>query len=485
MCLPDPEVKSHGRYFELDMDQAPADTSIERQAREGTAVNHRTLLLATLVKGLMLATALPAWAVDDAPWATRINAGTLAVISDGDFLAQTYATGRLAPVEAKLRDVLTVLKQTPQGWKRSQIEVSNSVTSAPEILRLSRDGRTAFVTERLAQRPAGATLTRELPPGQRLFAVDLSDAHAPRLADTTQVEAFPEALAVSPDGRHVAVVSNTPQASYVQIAPFDGRRFGVVERFRLDELGVPARAQGPRGGITATNVDWHPSGRVLAVNLNTLNQVAFFRVAFKGGRTTLQAWGAPVAVGIDPFVGRFTPDGHHYLTADWGRDFRATTLEGRLPTRASAISVIRLAPLGAQDVGHRRVGGAPTDLSSEGLAVSPDGRLVATINMRGTALDPASDRFDRQASITLLSFDPQSGSLEKIADHPFEGVLPEGGTFDLSGEHFLAAVFEYHEGLRAGGGLEVFRVRKSERPALERLGRLSFPHGAHHVDLAR
>lgn len=40
-----------------------------------------------------------------------ISAGTIAVISDGDFVAQTYATGRLAPPEAGYRDMLTILSQ--------------------------------------------------------------------------------------------------------------------------------------------------------------------------------------------------------------------------------------------------------------------------------------------------------------------------------------------------------------------------------------
>src|SRR3546814_9629142 len=86
--------------------------------------------------------------------------------------------------------------------------------------------------------------------------------------------------------------------------------------------------------VTATNVQWHPSGRYLAVNLNTLNQVAFFQVdEAADGKLALRAWGEPVAVGADPFVGRFTPDGRYYLTADWGRDFSATTLDGRVPAR--------------------------------------------------------------------------------------------------------------------------------------------------------
>jgi hypothetical protein len=155
----------------------------------------------------------------------------------------------------------------------------------------------------------------------------------------------------------------------------------------------------------------------------------------------------------------------------------------------SSVSVIRLAKLDAEGEAarHTVTGSAPTDTSSEGLAISPDGRLVATVNMRGTAFPTSSPRFNRQATVTLLQLDPAKGTLAKIADYAVEGVLPEGGSFDASGEHFLASVFHGHDGADEdrGPGLEIFRVQKESRPSLERLGRIPLPHGVHHVAVTR
>ena len=107
--------------------------------------------------------------------------------------------------------------------------------------------------------------------------------------------------------------------------------------------------------------------------------------------------------------------------------------------------------------------------------------------MRGTGFPPESARFHREASVSLFVFDPAGGAIEKIADYAFEGVLPEGAAFDLTGDHLLVTVFEGHKGASAdkGAGLEMFRVVRGARPSLARVGRVPLPHGVHHVDVAR
>jgi hypothetical protein len=441
------------------------------------------------LSALFLAGALQQAAATPLPdFVAGISAGTIAAISDGEFFGHTYGTGRLTPRAAGFRDVLTVISIAGGRVSRSELPVSNSVTAAPEILQLTPDGRTAFVVERLGERREDGDTIRDLPPGRRLFAVDLSDKAAPKIVATAGIEAFPEALSISPDGTRIAVVSNTPDASFVQIVSYRKGAFGEVMRFDLAGLGITGTDQGPRGGVTTTNVHWHPSGRFLAVNINSQDSVAFFEVVEAGDGLALSPWGNVVETGRDPMVGRFTPDGRFYITSDWGRDLEATTLDGRIPRKPSGLSVVRFADAATQSGGprHERVATATTDRSAEGLAVSRDGRLIATVNMRDTAF-LGSPRHEREATVTLLTLDPENGAVEKIADYPFEGVLPEGGTFDLAGDHFLATVFHGHEGAgpETGPGLEVFRVVKGERPSLERLGRIPLPHGVHHVDVAR
>ena len=177
--------------------------------------------------------------------------------------------------------------------------MSNSVTAAPEILALTRDGQTAFVAEHLKDRGERGETVEDLAPGDRLFAITLKNGKTPRLAATANIARSPEALAVSPDGKQVAVVSNTPEASLHPIVDYEEGRFGEVAGFDLANIGLKGAGSGPRGGVTATNVQWHPSGRFIAVNINTQNRVAFFAVG-----------GTPAPLGQcrrgrqGPFVGR-------------------------------------------------------------------------------------------------------------------------------------------------------------------------------------
>ncbi|SCB32175.1 hypothetical protein [Rhizobium multihospitium] len=109
---------------------------------------HLDILIGSLAVTLGCAASLNAAATETADLLRRISAGTVAAISDGDFVGKTYATGLLAPADGDYRDLLTVLSIVDGNVVTGTLPVSNSVTAAPEILALTSGGRTAFVTER-------------------------------------------------------------------------------------------------------------------------------------------------------------------------------------------------------------------------------------------------------------------------------------------------------------------------------------------------
>lgn len=400
----------------------------------------------------------------------------LAVVSDGDFFASTYADDRLTPLDPLYQDTLTIIP-LPLGSKTASIDVSNSVNAPPEVLALSPEGKTAFVVEYLGQRNADTKTREDMPPGLWLTMVDLTDPRQPQISDRLKIAQFPESVDVHPSGKWLAITTDSGEAEVLQLVPVNESGLGNHVSISLESLGISFA----NGDLNASYVEWHPNGRYLALNLYRQNRIVFleFSQDNTSGEVRLKPWGEPVTVDVDPYSGRFTPDGKYYLTANWKRNFDADSLEGRLPTEASTVSVIRLG-----DDSHRLITTVKSDRSSEGIAISPDGKLIATANMRDTALPEDSSRFTRQASVSLFSFDANTGQLIKAGDFPFEGVLPEGISFDATGEHLVVATFEYFDSDKPTGGLEVWQVKREPNLVLEYAGRIDVPHGSHQVIVA-
>jgi DNA-binding beta-propeller fold protein YncE len=396
----------------------------------------------------------------------------IAAIADDDFLASTYGDGKLpTPTGGDKLSIVTL----PLNGKQeaiAQVNASNSVIGAPYALALSLDGQTAFVVETLGAMPVGATRREQLPPGNQLVAIDLSNPRRPVVRSRMTIAPKPETVHVQPNGNVLAISTQTPGKEIILI-PIQNHQLGQPVEFSLRQLGIQPDSEKFQNGLSVSQIQWHPSGRYLAVNLNYRDEIAFYEVQQPpDDALNLISWGAPVKVGKDPFTGQFTPDGRFFLSSNWGRNFgnEIKTLEQRLPTTRGTVSVIQLAELitPASKVQHRVVSTAIADLSPESLAISPDSSKVVTINMRGTAFPTNSPRFTRQATLSLMTLD-RAGQLTKIDDYPFEGILPEGAAFDASGNALAVAVYDYFTP-KPEGGIEFWQVIQNPKPELRRTG---------------
>ncbi|KAM3112519.1 beta-propeller fold lactonase family protein [Phormidesmis sp. 146-33] len=411
----------------------------------------------------------------------------IAAISDGDFLASTYADGKL-PAQG-VSDQLSIVTLPLNGKQEAiaQINASNSVIGAPYALALSPDYRTAFVVETLGAMPANATRREQLPSGNQLVAIDLSNPRRPIVRDRIEVPPKPETVHVHPNGNLLAISTQTPNKEIVLI-PVQNNQLGQPTEFSLRQIGIQPDPKYFQNGLYASQVQWHPSGKYLAVNLDYRDEIVFYEVDRNAeGALQLTPWGSPVKVGKDPFTGQFTPDGRFYLSSNWGRNFgeQIKTLEQRLPETRGTVSVIQLAPLNTSGTQHRVVSTAIADLSPESLAISPDGSKVVTVNMRGTAFPTNSPRFTRQATLSLMMLDRASGQLTKLKDYPFEGILPEGAAFDASGKALAVTIYDYFTP-KPEGGIEFWRVIEKPTPELQRTGYVvDMGRGVHQVLVAR
>lgn len=408
-------------------------------------------------------------------------------ISDSDFLASTYSDNKLPQTDSNITDKLSLIKlpldQT--GKPNAQIGISNSVTSPPFIMSVSPNGKTAFVVETLGATPEGATLRKQLPSGRKLVAVDLVNPLKPNITDSIEIAPNPESVDINPHKNLIAITTSTPGKEVI-IVPVQNGKFGKPKDFSLQSLGLNPDPNYFQNGMVANYVEWHPSGRYLAVNLHYRDRVAFYEL--KSNRTNtninLVRWGDLVQVGKDPYSGQFTPDGRFFITTNWGRNFgtNITTLEQRLPKERGTLSVIRVAGVGTSlRTRHQVVSQATTDISPEGISISPDGSLIVTVNMRGTLFPKTSERFTQQASLSLLTLNRDSGQLTKVDDYRFEGILPESAMFDASGKHLAVTVFDYFTP-KPEGGVEIWQVVREPSLALERTGQIiDVGRGVHQV----
>ncbi|MDX2212300.1 MAG: hypothetical protein SFY66_03325 [Oculatellaceae cyanobacterium bins.114] len=379
----------------------------------------------------------------------------LVSISDADMLASAYVDGQLGLREG--RDALSVI---PLGGhvrdlRAYETEASNSVAGPPVAVAVTPDGRYAIVIETFRPRPDGDWQNQrfsDLQHGDRIAVFDLSDPTRPTQIQEMAIAERPDSVSISRDGSLVAVAFN-PQGAGTE-TPL------AIIPFSNGQLGQPVYPSVPRlpQGQRIIHAEWHPQEDILAIVVEDAADVGFVRVVRQGNTFELQPWGNVVQVEKAPYMARFTPDGRHVIVNGlyWGLD-----VEGRWSEapRGSVVS-IRL-EAGTQADGsprHALVSRAMTGVSPEGLTISPNGRYVVTTNLERSYLPYNDDRITWFSSLTLMTLDPQTGQLNRVADYPFDGILPEAAAFDASSQYLAVVNYDFFDDRTSGGSVDFWRI---------------------------
>ena len=394
----------------------------------------------------------------------------LLILSDTDMPASAFVDGKLIGSDRDRidkPDTLTVLTlpirpaATPDATvKVAELPVSNSVVGPPYAMAHSPDGRHAYILETRGSAPKGTQTVPNvfagLPAKSHVTVVDLADRTAPKVVEKIEVGSHTHTLSLRNDGRMLAVNTTEPGRNIVlRRIEADGRIGAEVAKLGIEVDGKPVRRVG--------RVEWHPSGKFLAIGLSFEDEIRFYRVAENDGRIRIEPWGAPVTVGDFPDEGVFTPDGQFYISTDlhWGDKVPPNYL-------APPSGTFTVVSFDAEDGNHRVTGKASTSISPEGIAISPDGRFVVAANLMQSFMPWDDKRLTMGGSIDLLALDPKTGGLRHIANYTVGGVLPEGVTFDKSGQFVAATVFDRYDPRRRRGAVEFWRLIDGDKPRLER-----------------
>lgn len=376
----------------------------------------------------------------------------LVSVSDADMVASAYIDGNLGSREGE--DVISVI---PVGKHVSQLEAfeapaSNSVAGPPVAVAVTPNGRYAMVVETWTQRPEGVAENQtfgDLEPGNRILVFDLQNPTNPSLVQESAIAERPDAVSINFDGSLVAVSfhpSGAGKETPLAVIPFSKGQLG--EPIYSTVSSVP---QGDR----LIHAEWHPTENVLALVNETAAEVSFARL---GDNLALESWGNTVKIEKAPYMGRFTPDGRHFIVNNlyWGED-----VEGRwTEAPKGSINSIRI-EAGMQEDGsprHALISRAQTGVSPEGLAISPDGRYVVTTNLERSYLPYEDDRITWYSSLTLATLDIKTGQLSHVADYPFDGILPEVAAFDASSQYLAVVNYDHFDDSIQGGSIDFWRI---------------------------
>ncbi|MEO0488894.1 MAG: hypothetical protein AAFZ49_04955 [Cyanobacteria bacterium J06659_2] len=402
----------------------------------------------------------------------------IAAISDADMRAYAYIDGQLGEPRGTDQLSLVTLPLSTTPVLTSSIEVSNSVINPVYSLVASQDGNVIFVAETKEQREPEDQVLSDLDLGTTLRAVDVSNPTAPVVIAEVEVGIDPQGVSLDASGTTLALATKDPETPLTFVTFSDG---GFGEPVQLPMRGFSPIAELPDGGMLPHHVEWHPTADIVAVNANFRGQVQFFRIMrdANGRVSDVMPWGNRVVTSKWPMSGKFSADGHFYVTNDlqWGPDVRGFYVNAP----PSQLTVIELAPLDAEeDAQHFVVGGVSLPRHAESLAFSNDGTLIATSNIGQTWLAPDEPGYSL-SSLSLIQFDTATGQMTPVGDWTFDGILPEGIAFDASDQYVVAGVFEYDTPEPRQGALEFWQVNRSEdRLSLARTDyRIETGPGAH------
>ena len=377
----------------------------------------------------------------------------LVSVQDADMVSSAYVDGQLGPREG--HDTLSVipLEGDPRDWSAHEVFASNSVAGPPNAVNLSPDGRYAIVIETFKPRPDNDEphTFADLTFGSKAVVFDLTDLQNPQEVQELSLPLRPDSVSFNAAGTLVSI-SYGPNGSNAD-TPLTLHRF---ENGQLGQ-GVAPAVPGWTSGDRMIDTVWHPDEDILVLVDTTRGAtLTFARVSED---LSLAQYGNIVDIGRAPFRALFTPDGNHVVVSslNWGPDIAGTWIEAPV----GSVQTVRMNAETRSDgsVRHALVDHVQTGVSPEGLAVSPDGRWVATTNLERSYLPYEDPRITWWSSITLARLDQDTGQLALVGTFNYDGILPEAAVFDNSGSFLAVANYDHFDDRKTGGSIDFWRIQ--------------------------
>ena len=393
----------------------------------------------------------------------NFTAEKLLVLSDADMAPSAYIDGRLK-TENGVEDALSVIQwgDSVAAIKAHELHIPNSVTNWVDGMDVSTDGRIAFVIDTKKSLPRSVQKVQnvfvDLPNGSEVYAIAISGSENPRLLDSVKVPENPLAISVNPETGGLLVICRE-QGKEINLIRWQGDAFGEVTTQSLKQVEN-----------AVTHGVWHPDGKHFALTLEPASEIQFYSV---DKDNQIEGMGKTVKAGSFAGAGKFSNNGAYYLVPDlkWDEGYN---VKGHL-----------LAIAFSEKGDHEVKATVETGISPEGFAISPNGDLIAVSNMGTNFMPMDFALFGQKASVTLLAFDENQGSFNKLDEKSWAGVLPEGIAFDADGDMLVLTSFDRLDLSQRSGYLSFWNILENNgKTVLQETGfEYGLRRGSHYVKL--
>ncbi|MGI4942657.1 MAG: lactonase family protein [Janthinobacterium lividum] len=286
-------------------------------------------------------------------------------------------------------DLLAVLDVSDPAHPKvtGQIPLINSVFGPPTNLQITPDGKLGLVANSVVTTEKDGKFAAT--PDDTLHVLDLT-TQSPRLVETIKVGRQPSGLSISHDGT-LALVANRAGRS-VSVLHIDGTTVRQVGE-------VPTGEQAAAVVVT-------PDGKRAFVAENLAGVVGVLSIN-DGSVTYDKANDIPVGAGV--YNVDVTPDGRTVIAAGTSTDGNGS---------ATTLAVIDATGPHPHAVSFVTVGQGP-----EGLAISPDGKWVATPLLNGSSAFHAAPGYHPDGVLQVFAL--QDRTLTPLGEARL-GAIPEG-----------------------------------------------------------
>ncbi len=308
-------------------------------------------------------------------------------------------------IGASGQDTVSIVDIKNPGAPRvvNSLPLQNSVFGPPTNLAITPDNRLALVANSVEAYQDGSWKTR---PDNKVYIIDLTTT-PPSQIGTVEVGKQPSGMGINRAG-DMALVTNRADNS-ISVLSIRGKEVKVTDTVAM--------------GDQVTAVSFTPDGRRAVAAKFTTHKVALLDI--DGGKVTYSKNDIPV--GLWPYNLVIAGGGRIAVTADNGA---SGSSDGNVDT----LTIIDLQASPPRAVDKVVVGDAP-----EGIAVSPDGSMVAAILLNGSA-GVAKDAWFANPHGKVVSYKVNGTKLIRTGE-VLVGKLPEGAGFSPDGKWLYVGNF--------------------------------------------